>query len=93
MLRIYKIKNLKQELTSKMNELSEESDGRDALDSIFEKMYPKSSIKNITPDKCERADFEKNESILNEVIKTKIENKGLPITLRKRLLYERAIAS
>lgn len=69
------------------------SDGRDALDKMFKKMYPSSTISIITPCKCTRSESDFGESVLNNIIKNKIENKALPLTLRKRMLYEQARAS
>ena len=75
-----------------MSTVSLECDGRDALDMMFERMYPNSNYASIVmPNKCTRRDS--GESILVDIIKQKMETTALPLTMRKRLMYERAMAS
>lgn len=69
-------------------------DGRDALDLMFEKMYPNSNNLNIiTPSRCTRPETNISDSVLNGIIQQKMETKALPLAMRKRLLYEQAINS
>ena len=68
-------------------------DGRDLLDMMFEQMYPKSSLKIAIPNRCIRTERDIGESVLDNIIQNKIENRALPLALRKRLLYEQARAS
>ena len=75
-----------------MSKSIEPKDGRDALDDMFKKMYPNNTLR-IIPNKCNRPYQENNYSILNEIIEAKLKNKAIPLTLRKRMLYEHAIAS
>lgn len=76
-----------------MNKLQNLNDGRDALDMMFEKMYPNSSLKILSPCRCTRPEQNINDSVLDSIIQKKIENKALPLALRKRMLYEQARAS
>lgn len=68
-------------------------DGRDMLDMMFERMYPNSSLKIAIPNRCTRPERDIGERVLDNIIQSKIENKALPLALRKRMLYEQARAS
>ena len=68
-------------------------DGRDLLDEMFEQMYPNSDLKMIIPNRCTRSKCDAEESVLDNIIQSKIQNRALPLALRKRLLYEQARAS
>ena len=71
-----------------------ECDGRDALDLMFEKMYPNSTSLNIiSPARCTRPDADNSDKILSDVIQKRMETKALPLAMRKRLLYEQAMCS
>ena len=75
-----------------MSNLNLNEDGRDLLDRMFERMYP-NSISIVSPSRCTRPDNNPGEKILVDVIKNKIENKAMPLAMRKRMLYEQALAS
>lgn len=69
-----------------------ECDGRDALDLMFKKMYPnQNSFSIITPSRCTRPSVENNDGILTEIIQKKMETKAMPISMRKRLMYEQSL--
>lgn len=70
-----------------------ECDGRDALDLMFEKMYPNTNLSIITPNKCTRPNAGQNDKILSDIIQQKMQTKALPLAMRKRLLYEQAMCS
>ena len=69
------------------------SDGRDALDSMFEKLYTVGDIGIVAPCRCKRSETDICDSVLTNIIKQKIENKAVPLVMRKRMLYEQARAS
>ena len=70
-----------------------ECDGRDALDLMFEKMYPNTKLNIITPNRCTRPDAGQSDKILSDIIQQKMQTKALPLAMRKRLLYEQAMHS
>lgn len=77
-----------------MSKFDFECDGRDLLDKMFESMYPKSeTLRIVAPSRCIRAENTVSDSVLTGIIQQKIENKAMPIAMRKRLLYEQALAS
>ena len=76
-----------------MKASEEPQDGRDSLDIMFQKMYPNSNLSIVSPAKCTRPSANVKDSVLNDIIQSKIENRALPLALRKRMLYERSIAS
>ena len=78
---------------SKICNNKESTDGRDLLDLMFCEMYPNSNIITISaPKRCTDPNSNTSDKILSDIISQKIETKTLPLTLRKRLLYEQALA-
>ena len=82
-----------------MSKLQEEivaatQDGRDDLDLIIADLFLESNNILTIPTRITFSNIDlRVESTLDEIIETKIQTKGLPLALRKRLMYQRAATS
>lgn len=78
---------------SKMREIS--PDGRDALERLCKDLFDDDlELTPVTQIKQnQEAPFSRMDSVLSVVIKQRIDAKAVPISMRKRMLYERSLAS
>lgn len=69
-------------------------DGRDQLDLIMANLFSSDNLIEFPTSRRGNRDIENStESVFADVISKKIEQKGLPLALRKRLMYERSFQS
>ena len=77
---------------SKMREIS--PDGRDALERLSSGLFDDFDFSLLAQRRQNKeASFSRMDSVLSVVIKQRIDTKAVPISMRKRLLYERSLAS
>ena len=78
---------------SKIREIG--SDGRDALERLCKDLFDDDlDLVPITQVKQnQESSFSRMDSVLSVVIKQRIDTKAVPISMRKRMLYERSLAS
>ena len=69
-------------------------DGRDDLDLIIQKLFDDDNLIEFQVTRRDIKPIEtRGESALTELIENKIQTKALPLALRKRLMYERALSA
>ena len=75
----------------KKNATTSVVDGRDALDLMVADIFPDSNIISITAPRRQCVESRISDSVLNEIIQQKIETKALPLTMRKRMMYQQSL--
>lgn len=69
-------------------------DGRDALERSCRDLFGDFEIVTLTVMRTEQeGPYTRMNSVLAEVIQQRIQTKAVPISIRKRLLYEQSLAS
>ena len=77
---------------SKIREIG--SDGRDALERLCKDLFDDFELRPVAPTRSEQEmPYSRMDSVLVEVINNRIQAKAVPISMRKRMLYERSLAS
>ena len=69
-------------------------DGRDALDLLSMDLFGDDDIGLLRPTRRESTDINARlDSTLTDVISQRMKTKAMPLAMRKRMMYERALAS
>ena len=69
-------------------------DGRDALERLCIDLFDDFDLRPVTPMRQEQEiPYSRMDSVLTDVIKQRIQAKAVPISMRKRMLYEQSLAS
>lgn len=69
------------------------SDGRDLLEAMLKEIYPKCEFISLRKVERHIISQKNDDKILTDINSSKMEQKPLPLTLRKRLLYAKMKAS
>ena len=71
-----------------------DQDGRDVLERLCFDVFDDLELRPIIPSRCEQEmAYSRMDSVLVDVIQQRIKVKAVPISMRKRLLYEQSLAS
>ena len=76
-----------------MSKMKIDQDGRDVLEQMCKEMFNIDENLILPLRSARRMDLSKIDSVLVDVIQEKIPSKLVPISMRKRMLYEQSIAS
>ena len=69
-------------------------DGRDALERLCSDLFDDFDLRPVTPMRQEQEiPYSRMDSVLTDVIKQRVQAKAVPISMRKRMLYEQSLAS
>lgn len=69
-------------------------DGRDALERLCKDLFDDLELRPVTPLRQEQeVPYSRMDSVLADVIQKRIQAKAVPISMRKRMLYEQSLAS
>ena len=69
-------------------------DGRDALERLCKDLLDDLELRPVTPLRQEQeVPYSRMDSVLADVIQKRIQVKAVPISMRKRMLYEQSLAS
>ena len=69
-------------------------DGRDALERLCKDLFDDLELRPVTPLRQEQeVPYSRMDSVLADVIQKRIQVKAVPISMRKRMLYEQSLAS